>query len=248
MDTIFLDTNCIRNQEANRFFGNVSDIQKASNIVDIAIPSIVIDEIIRQKRRFLKSQLDKIKNNYFSRVIGFDGIELKVCKDHIEHQIQSLFNDSQDEFTYKIVKLKHKGKLKQIKQLAIKNIAPFEANSDKGFKDTYIHLTISEFLKTADDDVFLLTSDSRLKESFKYKKVTVISNIQDYFKYRQEYFKEDYFLERLNEYFEREDLNAKNILSAELNEDDNWEIRVEVEGEEKVLDVDFYSKEIIDDN
>lgn len=248
MDTIFLDTNCIRNEGANCFFGNVSDIQKASNIVDIAIPSIVIDEIIRQKRRFLKSQLDKMKINYFSRVVGFDGIELKVCKDHIEHQIESLFTNSQNEFTYKIVKLKHKGKLKEIKQLAIKNIAPFEANSDKGFKDTYIHLTISEFLKTADDDVFLLTSDSRLKESFKYKEVTVISDIQDYFKYRQEYFKEAYFIERLNEYYERKDLTGKSILSTELNEDDNWELRLEVDDEEKILEVDFYSREIIENN
>jgi hypothetical protein len=52
MDTIFLDTNSIRNEKANHFFGNSSKIKDISRLVDVAVPSIVIDEIIRQKEDF----------------------------------------------------------------------------------------------------------------------------------------------------------------------------------------------------
>jgi rRNA-processing protein FCF1 len=246
MDTIFLDTNSIRNEKANHFFGNYSRIKEISRLVDIAVPSIVIDEIIRQKKRFLSSQLEKIKTNYFAEFIEFENKYLGNCQLHIDEKIQDLYDNSQNEFPYKVVDLEHTGKLEKIKELAIKNIPPFEAESDKGFKDSYIHLTICEFADLAEDDVFLLTSDKRLKESFNDKEVEVLSDLQEYFSFRQEYFKNQYFIGRLNEYFETKEIKPKHILSSELTEDDDWKIILEFHGEEINILVDFYSKEIID--
>jgi len=72
MDTIFIDTNSIRNNKASSFFGNIKEYQKLSKQVQIIIPTIVIEEIKKQKRKFLKSQFDKFKSNYFSEYIGLD--------------------------------------------------------------------------------------------------------------------------------------------------------------------------------
>lgn len=246
MDTIFIDTNSIKNENVNSFFGNASKIKEVSRLVDIAIPSIVIDEIIRQKTRFLKSQLSKLKSNHFANIIGFEEKYLPDCITYIDAKIKELFDNSSNEFPYKLVTLEHSGKLEKIKELAIKNIAPFESESDKGFKDSYIHLTICEFLKVTEDDVFLLTNDKRLKESFKDKNVTVISDIQEYYSYRQEYFTSDYFIGILNEFFDTTEIEPKHILSAELTEDDDWKIRIDYGGEEVELLADFYSREIIE--
>jgi hypothetical protein len=171
---------------------------------------------------------------------------LSDCQVYIDDKIQELYDNSQDEFPFKVVDLNHSGKLDKIKELAIKNIPPFEAESDKGFKDSYIHLTICEFVTSAHDDVFVVTNDKRLKESFKDKKVEVLSDIQEYFIFRQEYFKGQYFIGRLNEYFETKEIKSKHILSSELTEDDDWKIVIEFQGGEIKILVDFYSREIID--
>ena len=247
MDTIFLDTNSIRNENVNHFFGNTIKIKQISHLVDIAIPSIVIDEIIRQKRRYLNRQLDKIKSNYFASVIEFKAKYLEDSKKHIDDIINDLLNNSQNEFRYRIIDLEHKGKLEKIKELAIKNVPPFEANSDKGFKDSYIHLTICDFLDSSEGEVFILTNDNRLKESFRDTKVIVLSEIDEYISYRKEYFKEEYFIGRLNEYFDTDTIKPKDILSSELTETDEWLIRLDYDAKETEILVDFYSKEIIED-
>lgn len=248
MDTIFLDTNSIRNEKPLRFFGNVKELEKVSNLADIAIPSIVIDEIKRQKRRHLEAQIKKLRENYFLQIAGIDELQLSICEKHIDEHIEYLFSNSQNEFSYKTISLNHDGKLDAIRDFAIKNTPPFNSDSDKGFKDSYIYFTILDFLKDADDDVFLLTNDSLLKQAFNNSDVTVISKVEEYFSYRQEYFKEPYFIGRLNEHFNRDDLTAREVLSSSLNDDENWDVIIEMDGKEVTIIVDFFSKEIIEDD
>ena len=246
MDTVFLDTNSIRNQDLNSFFGNISKIKELSRLVDIAIPSIVVDEIKRQKKKKLKGQLDKLKSNYFYDFIGFDSSDYTECKKHIDDRIEELFTQSLDEFSYKVIELVKTDRIEEFRNLAITNRAPFEADSDKGFKDVYIYFTVIDFLETADDDVFLLTNDNRLKSAFEESKVTVINEVDQYLRYRQEYFSEDYFVGKLNEFFDSDLIEKKDVLSSELTDEDDWKVKIEFEGDEVELLVDFYSREIIE--
>ena len=193
MDAVFIDTNSVRNTEASSFFGNISEYERIADLVQILIPTMVIEEIKRQKRRHLKSQLDKFCDNYFA-VEHFNIGQNKEEKDEllklIDDKIKDLYNNANDEISHIEYDMESDGKLVKIKELAIKNIPPFEADSDKGFKDSYIYLTVLEYLETAQDDVFIITNDARLKEAFKETKVKTLSNVQEYFSYREEYFKE----------------------------------------------------------
>jgi len=247
MDAIFLDTNSIRNEKASSFFGNIDTYQRIANQVQIIIPTMVIEEIKRQKKRHLKSQFDKFKANYFSTYIGIDPNDELECKNHIDDRIAELYSGANEEIPHIEYDLEEKDNLLKIKKLAIKNIAPFEKQTDKGFKDTFIYLTVLQYQETASDDVFILTNDTRLKEAFKDDNVTVLSSVDEYYNYyREEYFKGDYFIGRIKEYTENENIEAKDILGTSISDDDDWIIKVEVENEEINLLVDFYSKEIIE--
>ncbi|MEK0336409.1 MAG: PIN domain-containing protein [Nitrosopumilus sp.] len=246
MDAIFLDTNSIRNPNVHSFFGNSEKYQRISQLVQVVIPSIVIEEIKRQKKKHLLSQFDKFKNNYFTEFLGCNTGES--LKKHIDKKIEDLYKNAQDEISYIEEDLKPEGKLEIIKELAIKNIPPFETVSDKGFKDSYIYLTVLQYVERASDDVFIITNDSRLQQAFdENKNVKVLSSPEEYFNYRKEYFKEDYFIGRMQERFEDDSISRKSILNVELTEDDDWQISIEVNGEQHEILVDFISKEIIQD-
>ncbi len=245
MDAVFIDTNSIRNEKTSSFFGNIDKYKKISEQVQIIIPSIVIDEIKRQKKRHLKSQLDKFCNNYFAEYFGIDSKEKQELIKHIDDKIKLLYEGANDEIEHIVLDLEHDGKLQKIKELAIKNIPPFEAETDKGFKDSYIYLTVLEYQESATDDVFLITNDSRLKQAFEDSKVHTISTVQEYYDYREEFFKEDYFIEKMKEHFENNEITKENISNIALTADDDWQITVGVNGDEHHVLVDFVSKEII---
>jgi len=246
MDIIFLDTNSIRNQEANSFFGNIEKYNKISRLVQIVIPSIVIEEIKRQKERHLTSQLDKYKNNYFTKLLNCD-LD-KDLSSHITVRIEELWNGAIKEIPHTVLFLEQDGKLEEIKNLAIKNIPPFEADKDKGFKDAYIYLTILQFLVSTRESVFLITNDSKLKEAFnENNKVEVISSPDEYFKFRKGYFTEEYFVEQLKNYFDNEAITKDNISDIALSVDGDWALSIDVGDEQYEIIVDFISKEIIND-
>lgn len=246
MDVILIDTNSIKNDKPNSFFGNIENYQKLSGLVQVIIPSIVIEEIKRQKKRYLLAQLGKFKMNYFTCYLKLDtGDRLH---NHIDEKIEELYQGANDEISHIELELEPIGKLEKIKELAIKNIPPFEAETDKGFKDSYIYLTILQYVETSIDDVFLITNDSRLRQAFNgHDNVEVLASPEEYYNYRKEYFKEDYFIEKIKEHFDDDSISQENILKIELSEDDDWQLTISVNGEEHHLLVDFVSKEIIND-
>lgn len=244
MDVIFLDTNQLRNEKPNRFFGNVDKYKGVAELVRLAIPAIVFDEIIEQKRRHLKAQLEKYRTNYFAELVG-DSM-LRELEAHIEERIRQLLDGCHDELGHEVIELDPNGKLQLMRVLATKNLAPFDAGTDKGFKDAYIYYTILQSCETTDDDVFLITGDGRLADALKgHPKVTVLKSIEDYFANREEYFKGDYFLGILRDEFEDEGISTTSVVSITRSDDDDWVLEVVSKGEHYTVDVDFASKEII---
>lgn len=244
MDIIFLDTNQLRNEKPNRFFGNVDKYKGVSSLVRLAIPSIVFDEIIEHKRRHLKGQLEKYRTNYFAELVG-DSM-LSELEAHIEERIRQLLDGCHDELEHEVMELEPDGKLQLMRVLATKNLAPFDAGTDKGFKDAYIYYTILQCCETTDDEVFLITGDGRLADALKGNaKVTVLKSIDEYFANREEYFKGDYFLGILRDEFEDVEISADSVVNVLRSEDDDWVLEIVAKGEHYIVDVDFASKEII---
>jgi len=243
MDTIFIDTNSIRNKKTSSFFGNIDKYQKLSDQVQIIIPSIVVEEIKRQKKRYLNSQLNKFQENYFTKYLDIDSGEVLV--QHIDEKVAALYQGANEEISHVELELGHQGKLQRIKELAIGNIPPFEAETDKGFKDSYFYLTVLQYKENSTDDVFVITNDTRLKEAFNNTDIKTLTTAEEYYKYREEYFREEYFIAKLRDHFGNEAITKDCIKSIELTEDEDWQITLDIDGEHNIVIVDFVTKELI---
>lgn len=252
-DAVFVDTNQLRHEGAEGFFGNLAALEQLARVADIHIPAIVIEEIKWQKRRKLKAALDKFKSNYFFSLIQADEDAMEA---HIEERIEALFQAAAGEIEFVecplVGDLQH---LPHLQTLSLQKLAPFDLSGDKGFKDACIYLTITQFLETKDDSVFLLTNDGRLGEAFKvHPRVTVLKSPDAFFDNRSSYFKEDYFLQRLagayNEEFQEDGANItvapEEIHSVVMNDEDEWIISVRSEETNFIAVVDFYSREVVE--
>jgi len=246
MDSIFLDTNSLRNHKANHFFGNIKEYARISQVANIVIPSIVIDEIKRQKERFLQSQLSKFRSNYFTYYLDCETGDTLFS--HIHEQVESLYEQSQSEFPYSEEHLNHDGILKQIKYMAIQNHAPFELDNDKGFKDSYIYFTVTQYLERSGGNIFIVSNDNRFREAFSDKKhITVLSTVDQYYDYRKAYFKEEYFLGRLQDHLGTDSISADDVKLVDLTDNDEWKIELEIDSEPYTIYADFYSREILEE-
>lgn len=245
MDSIFLDTNAFRNPGGNNFFGKVDKIARIARLANICIPKMVIEEVKAQKRRHLISQLSQFKGNYFANYLGFEmGEHLDL---HIEEQIDWLYENAQSEFNFIEYDINDKSCYDDIRFLAIQRLPPFEKGNDKGFKDACIYFTILHYKEEHNAELFLVTGGNRLKEAFKYDEdVVILKEIEEYLVYREDYFKEDYFVGKLRDHFLDENIVANDIQTVELNEEENWTIVLEVNQESQSIDVDFVSREIIE--
>jgi len=250
-DAVFLDTNVVRNTQPRRFFGNTEQLQQISRLAQIYIPTIVMEEIICQKRLKLQSSFSSFKGNYFFSKIQ---CEENLLEAHIEERLMELVALSKDEIDYILEPLVNDDThLDCLKNMALQKRAPFELKADKGFKDAYIFLTIEQHLESTTDQVFLITNDGRLKDAYNNNgRVTVLKEPDDYFQARSGHFSEEYFLGTLsasyNEVFDESDditLEAKHIVSAQITDDDEWKIEVKTDNVTFFAFVDYYSKEVI---
>lgn len=233
MDAVFLDTNCIRNSDTNTFFGQIGKLKQISNVAQIYVPHIVMEEIKIQKKNRLTSSLGTFKDNYFAILQGFD---VRALRQHIEDKIQELYDNAINEVDFIEHHLENDlGHVDTLKKLALSGTAPFESrskgsspNNDKGFKDGCIYLSILQYLeKNKSDEVFLISNDTRLGEAFNdCERVTVVKAFEGYFSHRASYFEGKYFIEKLCEYFDDATIEVQHISDIDLNEDDDWQMVV----------------------
>ncbi len=244
-DKIFFDTNAARNEGGiDHFLGNRTELWRFEKVADILLPDIVIDEVRQQKRRHLRDKRDQVKSNPFTRILGLD--LTKTSDNDIEKFIQEL--EKREDIQYSVVVLKDQNLFASVRRLAINSLPPFESNGDKGFKDTCIYFTVLQYLEdTKLEEVFLVTSDSLLQSAFVgNKRVRVITNYDEYVKYREEYFRSDYFIEKLRNELGDTSISTSSIISTKLREDLSWEISLKSSSIAATVIIDFATKEIID--
>lgn len=247
MEKVIFDTNKLRSTKSlTHFFGNREELERFQQVAEIIIPDLVLDEIKIQKRNHFEEEKQKLIENSCSQLID---AETLINALDISKLVKKVF--ATETIPYTTITLSDTLCLEQIKMLALQNKAPFDTNSDRGFKDAYILFTIQEYLKnTADEIVFVVTSDSRLGEAVsKNPKVKVIDDFRGFERNRATFFTEEYFLELLSQYLECP-LTTDSIHRVGFNTKNNW--LVEIKTEEDVLgtlnylvEVDFASKEFI---
>jgi len=200
-EKVIFDTNKIRNPEPNNFLGGKDELKKFASVSDIVLPDIVLDEIRYQKKRSLKSNRDKFLTNPFYLLLGLEKEATK--KFDSDSYLQTL--EEEEEITYSKIELQDYSILKEMRDLAIRKLPPFEKgeNTDKGFKDAYIYFTILEYLDVIPDEyIFVCTDDGRLKEALsKHSRIRIVNNFEDFSQESISSFYDDYFIEKLNQEF-----------------------------------------------
>ena len=172
---IIADTNALVGRNSfESLFGNRSELERILRIAgtELIVPVIVIDELLHQKTAAFKTAKSRlIENSYYKRRVP-ENIKADIEADSID--IDTVMADTS--IAYTTIDLTDKSTaLDRMRHLATTYQAPFQVyssdskeNSDKGFKDAYIALTIDEYLGQIDEgeNVFLFTKDGRLAEYF----------------------------------------------------------------------------------
>ncbi len=253
---IFFDTNIIRNSEGTEhFLGGREQLERFRKVAEIMIPNIVITEIKNQRRKHFRAKRDSFFDNPFFKLMGLN--QDRLSDDKIEKWIEQL--EEKEKIEYTKVSVKDREILPEIFELAINNQAPFEIESDRGFKDTLIYFTILQFVEdNPSDQIYFICKDGRLGEAFEqHEKIKVFRNYDEYERHQRDYFTDNYFIERLheqivgmygNEYeklLQPSSLNPSCIKSIKLDKQLNWVLNVVIDELEFIVEIDYISKEII---
>lgn len=242
---VVFDTNSIRNAESfSDFLGGRSDLERFIKVSEIFIPDLVIEEIKYQKLRHLISRRDSFLTNPFHYLLNLK----KEDTENFDIDNWILDCAKKEKIPYKTISITKNNEdvFEKIKQLCVKNLPPFDENSDRGFKDAYIYFTIIEFLdKYKDENLFVITKDDRLRQALqKHIRIKVVADFDEFEKFNVDYFRSDYFVGRLKEEV-NEDIKVENIENIWLNLEDNWVLKIVCDTKTYFVEVDFSSKEII---
>jgi rRNA-processing protein FCF1 len=240
---VIFDTNSIRNAESVAdFLGGRAELERFLKVSEIIIPDIVVEEIKNQKRKHLISKRDSFLANPFHFLKKINEEETKSFD--IEKWITDLVDE--ESVPHTVIFLTKDNVLDEIKKLCLANLPPFEENCDKGFKDAYIYFTILEYLECIDgENIFVVTNDDRLRMAFDGNaRVTVVKNFDEFEKYIDSYFREEYFINRLKEEVSS-NIAAESIEEIWLNKNENWVIKISCDEKTYFVEVDFSTREII---
>ncbi len=245
VEKVIFDTNAIRNESSpDKFLGGRKELGQFAKVSDIILPDIVIEEARKQKERHLISKRSSFLGNVFHKLRGIDEDDTK------DFDINAFISDLEqnEDIRYEVISLTdYSNLLPIIKEMSINNLPPFETGSDKGFKDTYIYFTILEYLENITDKfTYLVSRDGRLIDAFADNpRVHVIKDFEEFQDYRVGYYREDYFIKKLQEEVD-ETITPSTVQDIWLNIDGNWVIKVVTSEDKYLVEVDFSSKEIID--
>jgi hypothetical protein len=172
---IIIDTNKARNDKGfDQLLGNRAEIEKFVEKCDIILPSMVIDEIIHQKKKYFEISKQSLTSGQLYKKLP--PVTRAQIDTHLQFDERALRSDQS--IPYTVIDITDKqAAFDEIQKLAVNYEAPFEVysvelgknkadNTDKGFKDAYIALTISQYINSLADGekVFVLVRDRRFEE------------------------------------------------------------------------------------
>lgn len=241
-EKVVFDTNIIRNQDVNTFFGGREELERFTQVADIVIPETVIQEIKRQKRKSLDGKKNKFLSNPFHKILAVNESDTKSfsVNDYIEKLI------GEESFIFEVIDIKNNDVLIKIKELAINKLPPFESgdNTDKGFKDALIYFSILEYLDEIPNKyIFVCAKDGRLKKALEsHQNIIVVESYDEFKEHSISQFFDDYFLQKVSEHLDIVVI-TDSIKEYWDNINENKVLLIEVDEEEYVVEID--SNEIV---
>lgn len=242
---VIFDTNTLRSEgSVTNFFGGRTELECFLGVSEIILPDLVVREVNIQKKKFLTKQQSVFISNPFHQ---FSGVDIdKTINFDIDRFLSELVQNERIDYTVISLSENKQDILDRMVVMALNNQPPFCDSSDRGFKDAYIYFTILEYLEnTNEKSIFFVTKDNLLAKAFDQEnRIKVIKDFKEFEGLIDNYFREQYFINRLEEEIGLE-CSADDIDSAWLNINDNWVLRINHQGHFFHIEVDFSSKEII---
>lgn len=171
---IVLDSNkLIGKNSFGELFGNRQELERINELpnIELLVPQIVIDELIHQKNEAFQVSKVRFQSNSMYKMLS---AEARQAMEQVALDTEALRLDVS--IPYKMIDVTDQSAaLVKIRDLAVNYKAPFQVynsedkeNSDKGFKDAFIAMTVDDYLDglTGDEKIFLYTNDGRLAEYF----------------------------------------------------------------------------------
>lgn len=225
---VIFDTSLVWNNNPTDFaFGKKDELARFAKVSELIFPSMVIEEIKSQKRQLLNRQKKNLVENPIIDALGITSERIETFS--VDDIIPEKINDGMD---YQIINLTRPPEkaFEEIIDMALNKKPPFseDRNSDSGFKDAYIFLTVLDFLENNEDEnIFFVTANSKdLKRAFDgNQRVTVVENYDQFNKVVFGDFNKPPFLKHLGEKLKFE-LQPENIGVPYQNYNGNWIIRV----------------------
>ena len=169
---LFVDTNVVDNPKSFVYlFSNREDLVLLSKSYDLKIARAVYDELLRHKREEFEGQVRQLRQNRVVQLLGIDvskaeRFDFEKLKDGLDSSVPFEICEMEpaDEFMIEFY------------PLALEHKAPFESNSDKGFKDACVVSAIRRYLREHEgcEPVHFVTADKRLRESFADNEMVVL--------------------------------------------------------------------------
>ncbi|MDM8163471.1 PIN domain-containing protein [Collinsella intestinalis] len=163
MKILFLDTNVLNgNQSFRQLFGNREEVEELSKSFKLAIPDLVIAELVSHKKKQFEKEISFFKKSSLVDLLSFD----------ISRLLTQTFDDIKqacldgETIPFDSCPIGDPASFQEtFLPLALNNKPPFEKSSDKGYKDACIASSIMAYMKEhSDDDFFSYTKDGRLLE------------------------------------------------------------------------------------
>ena len=225
---VIFDTNSIFNRESNEdkasknFLGYRKELSNFSKYCDLIIPDMAIEEIKAQKHRHFVSSRNRLKeNSFYKNFVSNASINL----DAIDIEREILKIEGEETLSYEVISLINPdGILEKMKELALQNSPPFDAGTDKGFKDAYIYFTILGYVESQDDaEFFVVTKDERLKQALKRHPHIITVGSYDEFKELKigKYEDDEYLIKGIRYYLGDENITEENLIATWENTDGN---------------------------
>lgn len=140
----FLDTNSINSSSLDTLFGNADDLAKLELLAHIVLPSVVFDELIEHKKRHFDQERQKLMKNHLLPSLSGSREKLQ----ELTFESCEMVMKANCSINYEVADIQDReAAMAHMYDLAIHNKAPFEENSDKGFKDAWVVMTVDEYLE-----------------------------------------------------------------------------------------------------
>jgi len=215
---VIVDTNCLLSDKSFEvLLGNRQVLTDIAEFATILLPEIVVDELIKHKQISFEKAKGTLLCNALLKYLSFDTNQImELSFDRFEACLRA-----DQSIPYRTISISNESAaFEKALNLAIGHSAPFEKESDKGFKDTCIAISIEEYLSTIspEERVFLCSNDTRLREYFESSEmiitITSLADLKNKLSIKGQ---------------EEEELTAKNIKDA--SESDSIGIKEPTPGE-----------------